>query len=166
MFFIRCPFVEPGIARIVDQLVNPRINTVLVPKVEDIVYNYLGIERPSTEEAVKNNGSSYDSHLSQRTGCYWNTDDKINELQTEISTTKKSRKSETAKFQYQENLKQNITNFQSDESNSTADRGEVLNEYDCLISQSNVKTETIDENKLFNFESSKFSEMKQKTVIL
>ena len=38
--------MDSGLGRIVDQLVNPRINTVLVPKVEDIVYTYLGIERP------------------------------------------------------------------------------------------------------------------------
>jgi hypothetical protein len=50
----RCTFVDSGISRIVDQLVNPRINTVLVPKVEDIVYSYLGIERPkvSTNDGI------------------------------------------------------------------------------------------------------------------
>lgn len=32
--------------RIVDQVVNPKISTVFHPKVEEIVYNYLGIEKP------------------------------------------------------------------------------------------------------------------------
>jgi len=50
--FFRCTFVDSGISRIVDQLVNPRINTVLVPKVEDIVYSYLGIERPEVSTLI------------------------------------------------------------------------------------------------------------------
>lgn len=32
--------------RIVDQVVNPKINTVFLPIVEDVVYKYLGIEKP------------------------------------------------------------------------------------------------------------------------
>lgn len=39
-------FLETGVERIVDQVVNPKISTVFHPKVEDIVYNYLGIEKP------------------------------------------------------------------------------------------------------------------------
>ncbi|XP_053684287.1 biorientation of chromosomes in cell division protein 1-like 1 [Sabethes cyaneus] len=39
-------FLETGVERIVDQVVNPKISTVFHPKVEEIVYNYLGIEKP------------------------------------------------------------------------------------------------------------------------
>lgn len=39
--------MEIGVERIVDQVVNPKINTVFLPKVEDVVYRYLGVERPS-----------------------------------------------------------------------------------------------------------------------
>ncbi len=53
----RCTFVDSGIARIVDQLVNPRINTILVPKVEDIVYKYIGIRRPDEDSIGENKES-------------------------------------------------------------------------------------------------------------
>lgn len=36
--------------RIVDQVVNPKINTVFLPKVEEVVYRFLGISRPIKEE--------------------------------------------------------------------------------------------------------------------
>lgn len=49
-------FLETGVERIVDQVVNPKISTVFHPKVEEIVYNYLGIEKP--KPAV--NGSGLD----------------------------------------------------------------------------------------------------------
>lgn len=47
-------FLETGVERIVDQVVNPKISTVFHPKVEDIVYNYLGIEKP--KPAVNGSG--------------------------------------------------------------------------------------------------------------
>ncbi|XP_065080922.1 biorientation of chromosomes in cell division protein 1-like 1 isoform X2 [Ochlerotatus camptorhynchus] len=43
---IESGFLETGVERIVDQVVNPKISTVFHPKVEEIVYNYLGIEKP------------------------------------------------------------------------------------------------------------------------
>lgn len=36
--------------RIVDQVVNPKINTVFLPQVEDVVYRFLGIEKPNRNE--------------------------------------------------------------------------------------------------------------------
>ncbi|KAG4080098.1 hypothetical protein HA402_008169 [Bradysia odoriphaga] len=39
-------FLETGVERIVDQVVNPKINSVFLPKIEDISYKYLGIEKP------------------------------------------------------------------------------------------------------------------------
>ncbi|XP_058058282.1 biorientation of chromosomes in cell division protein 1-like 1 [Anopheles bellator] len=41
-------FLDTGVERIVDQVVNPKISTVFHPKVEEIVYNYLGIEKPKS----------------------------------------------------------------------------------------------------------------------
>lgn len=40
--------------RIVDQVVNPKVASVFIPKVEDLVYNYLGIARKKTETATSN----------------------------------------------------------------------------------------------------------------
>ncbi|XP_014271747.1 biorientation of chromosomes in cell division protein 1-like 1 isoform X2 [Halyomorpha halys] len=39
-------FLEVGVDRIVDQVVNPKVFTVFMPKVEDVVYDCLGIEKP------------------------------------------------------------------------------------------------------------------------
>uniref|UniRef100_R4FLX9 Putative biorientation of chromosomes in cell division 1 n=1 Tax=Rhodnius prolixus TaxID=13249 RepID=R4FLX9_RHOPR len=39
-------FLETGVDRIVDQVVNPKIYTVFKPKVEDVVYASLGIPKP------------------------------------------------------------------------------------------------------------------------
>lgn len=39
--------------RIVDQVVNPKINTIFLPQVEDVVYRYLGIEKPNRLEVKK-----------------------------------------------------------------------------------------------------------------
>ncbi|XP_053670301.1 biorientation of chromosomes in cell division protein 1-like 1 [Anopheles nili] len=41
-------FLDTGVERIVDQVVNPKIATIFQPKVEEIVYNYLGIEKPKS----------------------------------------------------------------------------------------------------------------------
>lgn len=38
--------------RIVDQVVNPKINSVFLPKVEDVVYRFLGIEKPQRNEKL------------------------------------------------------------------------------------------------------------------
>lgn len=45
----RSGFLETGVERIVDQVVNPKINTIFQPKVADVVYKYLGIEKPESE---------------------------------------------------------------------------------------------------------------------
>ncbi|XP_041985262.1 biorientation of chromosomes in cell division protein 1-like 1 [Aricia agestis] len=43
-------YLEQGVERIVDQVVNPKIASVFIPQVEDLVYNYLGISRKKTPE--------------------------------------------------------------------------------------------------------------------
>ncbi|CAG9829046.1 unnamed protein product [Diabrotica balteata] len=40
-------FLETGVERIVDQVVNPKINSVFLPKVEEVVYKFLGLENPN-----------------------------------------------------------------------------------------------------------------------
>lgn len=40
-------FFETGVERIVDQVVNPKINAVFLPQVEDVVYKFLGLAKPS-----------------------------------------------------------------------------------------------------------------------
>uniref|UniRef100_A0A1B0DQV5 BOD1/SHG1 domain-containing protein n=1 Tax=Phlebotomus papatasi TaxID=29031 RepID=A0A1B0DQV5_PHLPP len=42
-------FLETGVDRIVDQVVNPKISTVFLPQIEDVVYKYLGIEKPQVK---------------------------------------------------------------------------------------------------------------------
>lgn len=44
--FFSSSFLETGVERIVDQVVNPKINAIFLPKIEDITYPYLGIEKP------------------------------------------------------------------------------------------------------------------------
>ncbi|KAL1138064.1 hypothetical protein AAG570_009759 [Ranatra chinensis] len=39
-------FLEVGVSRIVEQVVNPKICPVFLPQVEDVVYNCLGLEKP------------------------------------------------------------------------------------------------------------------------
>ncbi|GJQ87344.1 hypothetical protein Trydic_g17391 [Trypoxylus dichotomus] len=42
-------FLETGVERIVDQVVNPKINSVFLPKVTEVVYKFLGIESKASE---------------------------------------------------------------------------------------------------------------------
>lgn len=46
-FFSRSGFLDAGINRILDQVVNPHVlSTVFLPEVEEVVYSYLSIPRP------------------------------------------------------------------------------------------------------------------------
>ncbi|CAB3258589.1 unnamed protein product [Arctia plantaginis] len=50
-------YLEQGVERIVDQVVNPKVASVFIPQVEDLVYNYLGISRKkSLTTAETSNG--------------------------------------------------------------------------------------------------------------
>jgi hypothetical protein len=56
------------VERIVDQVVNPKILTVFMPQVEDVVYKFLGIEKP--KKAKKNhNGMSSSSFTIHMHDC-------------------------------------------------------------------------------------------------
>lgn len=49
----RKKFFEVGCCQVVDQVVNPKLNTNFVPKIEDVAYKFLGIERPSLNIKLK-----------------------------------------------------------------------------------------------------------------
>lgn len=62
VLFFSGNYLEQGVERIVDQVVNPKVASVFIPQVEDLVYNYLGIARkkPSPETS---NGKVNDNDL-------------------------------------------------------------------------------------------------------
>ncbi|XP_049880523.1 biorientation of chromosomes in cell division protein 1-like 1 [Pectinophora gossypiella] len=53
-------YLEQGVERIVDQVVNPKVASVFIPQVEDLVYNYLGIPRKKTAGPETSNGKPED----------------------------------------------------------------------------------------------------------
>lgn len=58
-------YLEQGVERIVDQVVNPKVASVFIPQVEDLVYNYLGIARkkPQTVAPETSNGKINEGDL-------------------------------------------------------------------------------------------------------
>ncbi|XP_015429592.1 PREDICTED: biorientation of chromosomes in cell division protein 1-like 1 [Dufourea novaeangliae] len=44
------PYLDAGVERIVDQVVNPKVYSVFMSQIEDVVYKFLGLERPKTKE--------------------------------------------------------------------------------------------------------------------
>ncbi|XP_017752690.1 PREDICTED: biorientation of chromosomes in cell division protein 1-like 1 [Eufriesea mexicana] len=44
------PYLDAGVERIVDQVVNPKVYSVFMTQIEDVVYKFLGIERPKAKE--------------------------------------------------------------------------------------------------------------------
>lgn len=44
------PYLDAGVERIVDQVVNPKVYSVFMSQIEDVVYKFLGVERPKTKE--------------------------------------------------------------------------------------------------------------------
>lgn len=46
-------FFETGIESIVDQVVNPKLTTNFGPKIEDVAYKFMGIEKPSLSMNLK-----------------------------------------------------------------------------------------------------------------
>ncbi|CAG9569109.1 unnamed protein product [Danaus chrysippus] len=53
-------YLEQGVERIVDQVVNPKVASVFIPKVEDLVYNYLGITKKKSPVPETSNGKIED----------------------------------------------------------------------------------------------------------
>ncbi|KAL4706949.1 hypothetical protein ACJJTC_005218 [Scirpophaga incertulas] len=56
-------YLEQGVERIVDQVVNPKVASVFIPQVEDLVYNYLGITRKKTSAPETSNGKIDEASL-------------------------------------------------------------------------------------------------------
>ncbi|XP_030035839.2 biorientation of chromosomes in cell division protein 1-like 1 isoform X2 [Manduca sexta] len=46
-------YLEQGLERIVDQVVNPKVAPVFIPEVEDLVYNFLGVSRKKVPLAAE-----------------------------------------------------------------------------------------------------------------
>ncbi|XP_011699476.1 PREDICTED: biorientation of chromosomes in cell division protein 1-like 1 [Wasmannia auropunctata] len=44
------PYLDAGVERIVDQVVNPKVYSVFMSQIEDVVYKFLGVERPKVKE--------------------------------------------------------------------------------------------------------------------
>jgi len=44
------PYLDAGVERIVDQVVNPKVYSVFMSQIEDVVYKFLGMERPKAKE--------------------------------------------------------------------------------------------------------------------
>lgn len=49
------PYLDAGMERIVDQVVGPKVYSMFMPQIEEVVYKFLGIERPKPRER---NGST------------------------------------------------------------------------------------------------------------
>ncbi|XP_063541971.1 biorientation of chromosomes in cell division protein 1-like 1 [Cydia strobilella] len=56
-------YLEQGVERIVDQVVNPKVASVFIPQVEDLVYNYLGIARKKSTPETSNDKGNTSSDL-------------------------------------------------------------------------------------------------------
>lgn len=50
-------FLDTGVERIVDQVVNPKVHAVFMPQVEDVVYRVQGIPKPE-KTAVPSSSSA------------------------------------------------------------------------------------------------------------
>jgi len=44
------PYLDAGVERIVDQVVNPKVYSVFMSQIEDVVYKFLGVEKPKAKE--------------------------------------------------------------------------------------------------------------------
>ncbi|XP_072933441.1 uncharacterized protein [Epargyreus clarus] len=56
-------YLEQGVERIVDQVVNPKVASVFIPQVEDLVYNYLGITRKKSVTTAESSNEKIEDLL-------------------------------------------------------------------------------------------------------
>ncbi|XP_059045508.1 biorientation of chromosomes in cell division protein 1-like 1 [Achroia grisella] len=54
-------YLEQGVERIVDQVVNPKVASVFIPQVEDLVYDFLGITRKKKDVPVSETSNLNDN---------------------------------------------------------------------------------------------------------
>ncbi|KAJ8715800.1 hypothetical protein PYW07_010282 [Mythimna separata] len=80
-------YLEQGVERIVDQVITPKVASVFIPQVEDLVYNYLGISRKKsvTSTETSNGKLSTDDLLPEdleavSPGSVKSNDDKAEEM--------------------------------------------------------------------------------------
>ncbi len=52
LIYFRTNYVDAGVERIVDQVVNPKVKSHIEPEVEGVIYDYLGVEKPSEKGAL------------------------------------------------------------------------------------------------------------------
>lgn len=62
-FHVRSGFLETGVERIVNQVVNPKIEKIFQPKVVDVVYEFLGIEKPKKDNSSAKKDTSVTENL-------------------------------------------------------------------------------------------------------
>lgn len=74
-------YLDQGVERIVDQVVNPKVTAVFIPKVEDLVYNYFGIARAKNDATSdKNDTDVITDHNDASPGTIKNYYDKPEEI--------------------------------------------------------------------------------------
>ena len=68
--------VEAGVDRIVDQIVNPKLNSTFLPEVENVIYNCFGTTKPDENDEDLMNGND-DEHHDNATNGHTNHHDDI-----------------------------------------------------------------------------------------
>ncbi|KPI93663.1 Biorientation of chromosomes in cell division protein 1-like [Papilio xuthus] len=114
-------YLEQGVERIVDQVVNPKVASVFIPQVEDLVYNYLGITR---KKSVNNAETSEDKTELLPTdleavspGSVKSNEDK-NEVM-EVDSNVPATKNESMDIDDKDKLKPEVKEIKDEEPNTT-----------------------------------------------
>ncbi|CAH1641376.1 unnamed protein product [Spodoptera littoralis] len=86
-------YLEQGVERIVDQVVNPKVASVFIPQVEDLVYNYLGVPRKKTSAETSNGKLGADDLLptdleAVSPGSVKSNDDKFEDMDRDLEENK------------------------------------------------------------------------------
>ncbi|XP_060806993.1 biorientation of chromosomes in cell division protein 1-like 1 [Amyelois transitella] len=80
-------YLEQGVERIVDQVVNPKVASVFIPQVEDLVYDFFGISRKKPAAETSNEKTENDLLPTDleavSPGSVKSNDDKIDVMETD-----------------------------------------------------------------------------------
>ncbi|CAH0721319.1 unnamed protein product, partial [Brenthis ino] len=110
-------YLEQGVERIVDQVVNPKVASVFIPKVEDLVYNYLGIARKKSVTADTSNGKVDDLLPTDleavSPGSVKSNDDKNDEM--EIDNIQEESKMDIDEEKSKSEIKEDTTEYNKEE---------------------------------------------------
>ncbi|XP_026729303.1 biorientation of chromosomes in cell division protein 1-like 1 isoform X2 [Trichoplusia ni] len=133
-------YLEQGVERIVDQVVNPKVASVFIPQVEDLVYNYLGISRKKTAPTAEtSNGKiSTDDLLptdleAVSPGSVKSNDDKNEPMDEDFNEENKMEVDETK-------------DVKAEEKNSTLEQDKPKVEEESQLSQTHDLTNVPDED--------------------